>query len=353
MDFNKLGKFLLEKNEPVYRLRQIKKAVFQNAVIDFADMVFLPKMLRDDLRENFDILPFKADKILKSSDKRAFKALLKLHDGKIIETVLMSPKPDLWSVCVSSQVGCPMKCAFCATGKLGFIRNLSSEEIWGQVLFWNNFIKKEKNLKYVSSVVYMGMGEPFNNFENVCASVKFLTSKEIFGMSQRAISVSTCGILDDIEKFALMFPQINLAISLHSADKEKRKKLMPASGVYDLKKIAAGLIKYFKLSRRKVFIEYVLIRGVNDGQDDAEKLVKYLSGIGEWRRNRNTRLLLHVNLIILNPVCRSSLMPSSAKRAGEFKRYLIKNGFNATIRKSLGQDIAAACGQLAMVSENP
>ena len=358
MNLIKLEQFLKENKQPAFRLKQIKKAVFDDAVISFDEMTVLPKDLRSALilrqaqDADFRILPFSAKNILASKDKDSYKALLELEDGRVIETVLLNMKEGSWSVCVSSQAGCAMKCSFCATGAAGFFRNLTSEEIWGQVLFWRRFnFENSKRLNLpnfrISSVVYMGMGEPFNNIDNVFESLKVLTDKDMMGIGQRNISVSTCGIVPGIEEFSKEFPQINLAISLHAATDELREKMMPVNKAYNLGALAEGLRKYFENSNRQVFIEYILLKDINDGEDDARDLVKYLFDIGN-------RHLLHVNLIVFNPPRRTSsqvpesiLQPSSRNQAEKFKNYLVDNGFDATIRKSLGQDIEGACGQLA------
>ncbi len=340
MDLIKLEQFLKDNKQPAFRLKQIKKAVFQDAIISFEEVTVLPKDLRDVLARNFFILSFKDKSLLGSKDKKSYKALLDLGDNKVIETVLLNMRPGFWSVCVSSQAGCAMKCSFCATGAGGFFRNLSSEEIWGQVLFWKNFIKKEKLDGHISNVVYMGMGEPFNNMENVFDSIRVLTDKDMMGLGQRSISVSTCGILPGIERFADEFPQVNLAISLHAANDRLRSEIMPVNKTYSLEKLAESLKNYFKKANRKVFIEYILLDNKNDSFENAQELAAYLMGIGHTH-------LLHVNLIVFNEIVGSVFKPSSRARAVEFEKHLIESGFNATIRKSLGQDIQGACGQLA------
>lgn len=387
MDFKKLEQFLKENKQPAFRLKQIKKAVFEDVIISFDEMTSLPKDLRDVLKNEFRILPFFAKNILASKKKNSYKALLELEDGRVIETVLMNMKDENWSVCASSQAGCAMRCAFCATGAGGFFRNLTSEEIWGQVLFWKQYMKNKRDCfvprndktdNRISNIVYMGMGEPFNNLKNVFESIKVLIDKDAFGMGQRSISVSTCGIVPGIEKFGEQFPQVNLAISLHSANDKLRSELMPVNKTYNLEKLADSLRRYFKKSNRQIFIEYILLDGVNDNLKNAKELVDYLRNIGHPH-------LLHVNFIIFNPInnigviasgakqsqgqiVASSLdglggllidhnrlpgrddklfRPSSKEQARKFKDFLIKNGISATIRKSLGQDIKGACGQLA------
>lgn len=342
MDIRKLEELLRKYNQPKFRLGQIIKAVYQNGVSSFSEILTLPKELR---REMFQtrILSFEVEKILKAKDGKSAKALLKLKDGKFIETVLISPKPGLWSVCVSTQVGCPMNCRFCATGKLGLERNLTEEEITDQVLFWKQWLKAEsqklKTKNNISNVVYMGMGEPFLNWESVKESLRMLIDKKLFGFGARSISVSTSGIPEGIENFAQEFPQMNLALSLHFADEEKRSQFMPINRKHDLEKLKKALQNYFGKTKRKVFVEYILLGGINDSREDAKKLSDYLKSVGNLH-------LLHVNLIGYN-VTGEELKPSSKKRAQEFKNYLSRNGINVTIRKSLGEEIQGACGQLA------
>ena len=334
--------------------------------------------MREKLDKEIKILSFKVEKVLIAKDGQSVKALLKLENGQKIETVLISPKPGIWSVCISCQVGCPMNCRFCATGKMGFVRNLTAEEITDQVLFWRQYIKKANKLiklQAISSVVFMGMGEPFLNWENVRESLKILTDKSLFSFGSRSISVSTSGIPGGIEKLASEFPQVNLAISLHFADDKKRSEFMPVNRKYNLEELRNSLRNYFLKTNRKVFIEYILLEGINDSREDADKLAKYLKSIGKPH-------LLHVNLIRYNPSpvfairqlaekqsqalshetrdCHGrpdvtsglprnddSLKPSSKTQTQKFKDYLLQNHINATIRKSLGEEIQGACGQLS------
>jgi 23S rRNA (adenine(2503)-C(2))-methyltransferase len=336
VDINKLEAILKEKNQPKFRLAQVKKAVFQDGVCLFSEITALPKDLREVLDREIKILPFKAEKV--QSTKGSYKALLKLNDGNFIETVLISPKPGIWSVCVSSQVGCVLGCSFCATGKMGFKRNLTAEEISSQVLFWRQYLKKNKKCD-VSNIVYMGMGEPFLNWENVRESLKILIDKNLFGFGSRSISVSTAGIPEGIEKLTDEFPQINLAISLHFADNEKRSRYMGINKKYDLSRIKTAIQKYLGKIKRKIFIEYLMLDNINDNIEDADNLIKFLKSTGK-------NCLLHVNLIRYNETP-GILKPSSNNKAHEFKDYLEKNNISVTIRKSLGEEIKAACGQLA------
>lgn len=337
MDIYKLQKFLEENKQPVFRLTQIRKAIFQDGLSAWQEISSLPKNLRDELNNKFKILSFEVTKILKTQDGQSIKALLSLKDNEQIETVLISPKPGIWSACISSQVGCPLQCQFCATGQKGFVRNLTAEEITDQILFWKQYLKSDNsNLK---NIVYMGMGEPFLNWENVKKSLINLTAKELFGFGSRSISVSTAGIPEGISKLAKNFPQINLAISLHFADNKKRSEFMPINRKYDLEKLKKALQNYFLKTNRKIFIEYIMLADINDSFKDAKLLIDYLKSIGDLK-------LLHVNLIKYNATS-GELKPSLKTKTNNFKNYLLRQGINVTIRKSLGEEIKGACGQLA------
>jgi 23S rRNA (adenine2503-C2)-methyltransferase len=389
MDLERVKKFLTENNQLAFRLKQIQKAVFKDGVFSFSEISTLGKDLREKLEKEMKVLSFEAEKVLVAKDKQSVKALLKLEDGKNIETVLISPKPGDWSVCISCQVGCPMGCRFCATGKMGFVQNLTAEEITDQVLFWRQWLSNpssqnpspapayrtgrlplERGGGVLSNIVYMGMGEPFLNWENVSESLKNLIDPELFGFGSRSISVSTAGIPEGIEKLAEDFPQVNLAISLHFADDQKRSEFMPINKKYNLEKLRDSLRSYFQKTNRKVFLEYILLENINDSRRDAENLADYIKSIGKLQ-------LLHVNLIRYNassviasvakqsqtlsrktrdchsrseaelPRNDNGLKPSSRNRAEEFKKFLIKNHIQTTIRKSLGEEIQGACGQLA------
>jgi len=342
MNINKIKEKLEKLGQPRFRLKQIKKAVYEDGVSDFAEILTLPKELRHQMSK-LKILSFEVEKVLVACDKQSTKALVKLHDGKLIETVLISPKPGDWSVCISCQVGCPMNCRFCATGRGGFTRNLTAEEITDQVLFWKQYLRKnfcelKTTNQEPNNIVYMGMGEPFLNWVQVSESLKNLINPELFGFGARSVSVSTAGIPEGISKLAENFPQVNLAISLHFADDKKRSEFMPVNKKYNLEALKKALQEYFQKTNRKVFIEYILLENINDTKNDAEKLAKYLKSIGKLQ-------LLHVNLIRYNTTG-EELKPSSRNRVLEFKNFLIKNRIQATIRKSLGKEIRGACGQL-------
>lgn len=334
-----LQEVLEKNNQPKFRLNQILKAIYQDGVSSYRQITTLPKNLIDTLEKEVGVLSFDLYSILGSGNKEAYKAALKLRDGKIIETVLMSPKKGLWTACISSQVGCPVGCSFCATGLMGFGRNLTVEEITDQVLFWIQFIKKENLGIKLNNIVYMGMGEPFANQVEVFQSIKDLTNPELFNFGDRHISVSTAGIVSGIEKFADLFPQVNLAISLHAANDELRQNLVPINKAYPIKKLMESLEDYLKKTKRKIFIEYVMLDGENDKEPNAKELVKLI-------KNSSHPNLFHVNLIPFNKT-ETPHKEANKNNIYAFKKILDSFYISNTIRKSLGREIMGACGQLA------
>jgi 23S rRNA (adenine2503-C2)-methyltransferase len=272
-------------------------------------------------------------RIFVSIDGRTVKALLTLRDGKNIETVLMKHK-ERNTICVSTQVGCPMNCSFCATGKMGFKRNLEIGEIVEQVLFFGRFLKEKK--EKVTNIVFMGMGEPFLNYDNVLGAIRYLNGKDTFNLGARHISISTSGIPDKIRKFAKEELEVNLALSLHSADEDVRTKLMPVNKAYPLKRVLDALTYYQESTHRKVMFEYIMIAGVNDSDADARKLVELA---------KNYTCL--VNLIPYNSSPHSQYRASMPDRIQKFKNIIDNSHVDVVQRFSYGRDIDAACGQLA------
>ncbi|MDP1833605.1 MAG: 23S rRNA (adenine(2503)-C(2))-methyltransferase RlmN [Candidatus Moranbacteria bacterium] len=337
MDLQKLEAVLQSQNQPKFRTEQLKKAIYQDGISSFTEISNIPKDLREILVKEMGLLSFEVQKVLVTKDGQSMKALLKLSDGNLIEAVLIAPKPDVWSVCISCQVGCAIGCKFCATGKMGLKRNLTAEEITDQVLFWIQYLKNIN--QKISTVVFMGMGEPLLNWEQVSRSLRDLIDPTLFGFGARSISVSTSGIPEGIEKLAMEFPQVNLALSLHFGSDEKRSQAMPINRKNNLETLREALKKYFLKTNRKVFLEYVMLSGVNDSREDADKLIRFVKSIGKLQ-------LLHVNLIRYNSTG-SEFKPSSKEHTVEFRDYLAQNRIDVTIRKSLGEEIQGACGQLA------
>jgi len=318
------------KTEPDYRLNQAKRLVFLDLIDDWTKATTMSFVLREELSKKCD-LDIKA-KVFVSKDKKTVKALIDLDDGLKIESVLMKYKDKRNSVCVSSQVGCALGCVFCATGKMGFKRNLKIHEITNQVLFFARYLKKKR--KKITNIVFMGMGEPFLNYKNVMEAIRVLNDKQGFNLGVRHFSISTVGIIDGIKKLSNENLAINLAVSLHAADNDLRSKIVVANKTYPLLKILRAVDNYITKTGRKVMFEYVMIKDVNDKDKHAEQLARIMK-----------KPLYLVNLIAYNPT--GIFKPSSSKRIKEFKKILEQKGVNVTQRYSFGHDIKAACGQLA------
>ncbi|MFC1644935.1 23S rRNA (adenine(2503)-C(2))-methyltransferase RlmN [Patescibacteria group bacterium] len=332
MNLEKL-QLILDK-EPGFRLKQVFEGVFGKLVNDWNDVTNLPKKLQEELNRECSL---EVDgEVFESSDGKTFKALVTLEDGMKIETVLMRYADGRNSLCVSSQVGCALGCAFCATGKMGLKRNLSSDEIVNQFLFFARFLKnKFSENDRISNVIFMGMGEPFLNYDNVAKSIEILNDEKFIGLGARNISVSTSGIVDGINRFSDEDRQVNLAISLHAPNDELRSELMPINKKDSLGEVLDAVDEYILKKHRKVMFEYLLIDGVNDSEEDARELAMIMK-----------KPLYMVNLINYNPT--GNFKPSSRKNVERFLNTLKKVGVNATLRHSFGGDIKAACGQLVV-----
>lgn len=329
MDLNKLKEFLNGQQEPLYRYNQILKNYFSGKINFFDDMTDISLSLRQKLKENVPLFSVTESKIFQ--DNSSQKSLLELEDGKKIETVLMDYN-DWITVCVSSQVGCPLACRFCATGKMGFVRNLTAEEIVDQILYWNRKIYP----KYVGRIVFMGMGEPFLNWDNLLEAIKIMNSKDGLNIGSRKISISTAGVVEKIYDFAALDNQINLAISLHSVNQKNREYIMPIGKKYSLDELKKACDVYTQKTNRQLFFEYALMDKINDSHEDALSLIKFLK----------SNHLFYLNLIPLNFVS-GGLAPSTKTNQENFIRELDKHCINYSIRRSFGQSFDAACGQLA------
>lgn len=335
MDIEKLKDVL--SGQPAYRFKQIDKAIWQDLIESWEEATTLPKDLREKLNQNCSLTI--QGEIFKTGDIKTLKALLTLSDGQKIESVLMSHKParaggdGRYTVCVSSQVGCALGCDFCATGHMGFKRNLTVSEILEQVLFFARYIKKNSHGR-ISNIVFMGMGEPFLNYNNVMLAVRFLNSPEAFNIGARKISISTSGIIEGIQKLSKENLQVNLAISLHAPNDKLRQKLMPIGKKYKIDKLMASMDNYIEKTGRQVMIEFLLIKDINDSVEVAQELAELLKG-----------KLIVVNLIACNPV--GDNKPSSEATIKKFKNILARSGIVVTERYRFGREIEAACGQLA------
>lgn len=329
MNLKQLEKSLADL--PAYRLTQAKKAIFNDLVLSWEQVTVFPKELRDQLQK---ACPLEIDSILtKSIDANTVKALLKFEDGLSVEAVLMRHK-DRNTVCVSSQVGCPLNCSFCATGKMGFKRNLEMSEIIEQVLFFSRILHADN--QKVTNIVFMGMGEPFLNYDNVVGAIRYLNDKDTLNLGMRHFSVSTSGIPDKIKKFANEGFEVNLAVSLHATEDKQRSQLMPVNKTHSLNKVLNALDDYQEQTRRKIMFEYIMIDKVNDNFADAKKLIEIAR-----------RYICVINLIPYNPSKNAVYKPSNGGRINKFKSILVDAGVNVVQRFSFGSEIDAACGQLA------
>lgn len=318
------------KTEPKFRLTQAQVAIWQNLVSDWSQVTTFPAALKEKLNE---VCPLAINaEVHVAKKENSTKALITLEDGSKIETVLLSHADGRQTVCVSSQVGCPLACKFCATGTLGLTRNLDYNEILLQVLFFARILKKENSR--VSNVVFMGMGEPFLNYDNVWKAVKYLNDKQALNIGARKISISTSGIIPGIKRLAQEKLQVNLAISLHAPNDKLRSELMRINKRFPLSAVLKAVDDYIKKTGRKVMFEYLMLKGVNDSLRHAEELSHLM-----------TKPLHMVNLIPYNPT--GVFKPSDRRSIDNFRRYLEQAGVEVSQRYTYGQDIDAACGQLA------
>ncbi|MCU0653133.1 MAG: 23S rRNA (adenine(2503)-C(2))-methyltransferase RlmN [Candidatus Pacebacteria bacterium] len=331
MNLDKLETILA--GQPAYRAEQARQAVLKSLAENWDEVVGLPKDLRQILEKE---IPLKIDaKIFASPGADSLKALVTFGDGLRVESVLMR-HDNRNTVCVSSQVGCPMACSFCATGKLGFKRNLTAGEILEQVVLFGRALKREN--QRVTNIVFMGMGEPFLNYDNVMAAIRTMNDQKGLNIGARHISISTCGIVEGIEKLIDEPLQVNLAISLHAPSDLLRSKLMPANVKHPIDDIMKAVLRYVKNTNRRVMFEYIMIDNVNDSDECARELAELI-------KSRLSLKLAFVNLIRYNPT--GIYGASSPERVKAFKTVLMEAGVETTERYRFGREIKAACGQLA------
>ena len=338
MDLKKLSIFLKENGIPSFRLNQARDAVYKNFAASWDEIPALPAALRDRLRRGIHIHSVKTLETLISKKRDAIKFCFALKDGLKIEAVLLRLQPEKWSLCVSVQAGCPVRCPFCATGRKGLKRNLSPDEITDQFLAAAHYLKTGGTQK-IGSVIFMGMGEPFLNYDSVAEAVRTITDPELIGLGQRHISISTAGHVPGIRRFAKDFPQCNLAISLHAVEDSLRTELVPLNRTYPLSQLAKSLKDYIFSTRRRVFVEYVLMEGVNNSRSQAARL-------NAWLRTVAAPKYFVVNIIPYNRTGGPYKAPTR-ERTKLFTELLEATGIEVTIRKSMGEDISGACGQLA------
>jgi 23S rRNA (adenine2503-C2)-methyltransferase len=324
---------LILKEYPSFRSRQANRAVFRELAGSWGEVTSLPKALREKLERDCPLAI--ESEVVTADDGKTAKAVISLEDGVIIETVLMRHRGGRNTVCVSSQAGCPLGCDFCLTGQRGFIRNLTVGEIVGQILLFARILKLEG--ERIRNVVFMGMGEPFLNYDAVMESIRVMNDPEGLKIGGRRISISTIGIVKGIKKLSREPIQVNLAFSLHIPDSRLRTRLIPVNKEHPIEDVLAAVAGYIEKTRRKVMIEYLLLDGINDSPEDAEKLVVLLK--------RSLRHLYYVNLITYNPTGKYRSPPRN--RIEKFQKTLEDAGITVTLRYRFGREIKAACGQLA------
>lgn len=324
-----LAEWVRENSLPAFRAKQIFSWLHKSGVSDFSEMSNVSKDLRNKLSEEFYISSCEIENKYVSAIDGTVKYLFRLSDGEFLETVIMKYKYG-YTICVSSQVGCKMGCRFCASTLAGFKRNLTAGEIESQL----HSAQKDLGIR-ISHIVLMGIGEPLDNFDNVLRFIENVNSEDGLNISVRNITLSTCGIVPRIKDLMKHDLQLTLTISLHAPNDEIRSKIMPVNDRWKINEVIAACREYAEFTSRRVSFEYTLIKDVNDTPECAEELSKLLKG-----------MLCHVNLIPVNNVEECKNIRSSDKSVNKFLHILQKNGINATIRRTLGSDINASCGQL-------
>lgn len=329
-DYNleELKQELISMGEKPFRAEQIFKWIYQDNVTSFDEMTNLSLELREKLKQNYTLCIFNILRKQESLDG-TIKYLFDVLDGNAIETVLMKYHHG-YSLCVSTQIGCKMGCKFCASTGIAFARNLSSGEIVEELLA----VERDKNIK-ISNVVYMGIGEPLDNYDNVVNSIRIINNPKGINIGARHISVSTSGLVPNIYRLAEENIQCTLSISLHATNNEKRSSMMPVNNRYPIEELIKACKDYIAKTNRRISFEYALAKDNNDNLEDAKELVKLLKG-----------MLCHVNLIPINKIENGAFDKSSNENIIKFRDYLNEHGIVATIRRELGSDIDAACGQL-------
>ena len=323
-----LKEIFVALDEKAYRAEQVFNWIYKENVTNIDDMTNLSLDLREKLNNEFSLHNFNISKKLESKDGTK-KYLFDLLDGNAIETVLMEYKHG-FSICVSSQIGCKMGCKFCASTGIPFIRNLTPGEIVEQILA----VERDTGIK-ISNIVFMGIGEPLDNYDNIIKAIRIINNPKGLNIGARHISISTSGIVPNIYRLAEENIQCTLSISLHSADNKKRSEMMPVNNAYNIEELIKACKDYINMTNRRISFEYALAKDDNDNLDDAKKLVKLLKG-----------MLCHVNLIPINKIENGKYSKSTNENIIRFRDFLNDNGIVATIRRELGSDIDAACGQL-------
>lgn len=333
LSLEKLTEAMAKHGEPGFRAKQVYDWLWAKRAIVFDDMSNLSKPLREWLNENYTINAVEIHDLQISSDK-TIKCAMRLHDGYVVESVLI-PSKDRMTACISSQVGCSLTCKFCATGKLKRMRNLTADEIFDQVVLVRDQAKERYNAP-LSNIVYMGMGEPLLNYAEVLTSIEKITSPTGLGMSPQRITVSTAGVAKMIKQLGDNRVKFNLALSLHAANDEKRNQLMPINETNSLNNLAEALNYFYEKTGTRVTFEYIVFRDFNDTIKDAQELANYCKKVKS-----------KVNIIEYNPIDGGEFKQTTFERLSAFTDHLEKNKIIVNVRHSRGKDIDAACGQLA------
>ena len=338
MELEKLKQLMVSEGQKTYRAIQLYTWLYEKNARSFDEMTDISIKFREVLKEKYclDLPKIFTKQVSKDG---TIKLLLELEDHMKVECVLMRYDYGC-AVCVSSQVGCNMACSFCSSGILGKQRNLKPEEMVGQVMVINDLLREEGKGMHATHVVVMGTGEPFDNYDNVMDFIRIINAQKGLAIGARHITVSTCGLIEGIKKYAREGLQTNLAISLHAPNNELRNKLMKINKAYPLEVLMPAVKEYEEIAGRRVTYEYLLLEGVNDNREDATQLINLIKGTKGY-----------VNLIPYNETNKNNYKRSSNNRVHAFLDYLTKGGVTATIRKEFGSDIDAACGQLKAKSE--
>ncbi|MDD4319546.1 MAG: 23S rRNA (adenine(2503)-C(2))-methyltransferase RlmN [Candidatus Peribacteraceae bacterium] len=327
--------------EPAFRWTQAEQALFQEGKNGWADITTFSSSMRETLTKELPWMSVVSDRVVTNRAGDTHKAVLRTADGLRFETVLMKNKRGQWTICVSSQVGCAMRCTFCATGAMGLTRSLTSDEIVDQYRFWKTYLVEKVLPGRISNVVFMGMGEPMANYENVKAAIRTWLKHTDLGPVR--ITVSTVGVLWQLDKLLedKDWPPVRIAISLHSANQKRREEIIPSTTPDFLTHLADWARRYGDRQgnrRHHVTYEYTLINGVNDSEEHAKELASYIRKTGAAK----------INVIPLNPVPGKPFTAAAQRRVDRFKDIVSSFGLDITQRRSMGEDIAAACGQLAL-----
>jgi 23S rRNA (adenine2503-C2)-methyltransferase len=341
LNIEEVHKQIISMGEPAYRARQLLAWVYQRLAVSIDEMTDLPQAFRQKLAQQVNLHTLTPIHEARAKDGTV-KILFNLKDGKTVETALMkfpsTGGKHRYTVCISTQVGCPIGCPFCATGQQGFERNLTPGEIIDQVLYFARYLQDKtigREGERIKNIVFMGMGEPLVNYDALWQAIEMLNSPDGFGLSARSMTISTAGLIPGIERLSNEKLQVGLAISLHASDNKLRDKLVPINKKYPLEELIAACREYFARTGRRVSFEYALFDSVNDSIVQARSLADLIQGMN-----------CHVNLISANQTTNQKMQPSPRNKVLAFQQELKNRGINCTLRLSRGQDIDAGCGQL-------